>query len=122
MEDIKPSKTTQELIDHIFNSLNCSEDLTKKIIKHFLEDIALFDKKQKDYGPANISKFGIFGVIVRVSDKIERLINLHQKSVQFHSGHSGSVQNESIEDSWTDLSVYGAIARVVNNDEWNKER
>jgi len=116
MEDIKPSKATQELIDHVFNSLNCSEDLTKRIIKHFLEDIALFDKKQKDYGPANISKFGIFGVIVRVSDKIERLINLHQKATQ-----PDVVQNEPIEDSWTDLSVYGAIARVVNNDEWSKE-
>jgi len=120
MEDIKPNKTTQELIDHVFNSLNCSEDLTKKIIKYFLEDIALFDKKQKDYGPANISKFGIFGVIVRVSDKIERLLHLHQKSLQSDT-YPISVQNEPIEDSWTDLSVYGAIARAVNNDEWSKE-
>ena len=80
----------------------------------------LFCKKQKDYGPANISKFGIFGVIVRVSDKIERLINLHQKATQPDT-YPISVQNEPIEDSWTDLSVYGAIARVVNNDEWSKE-
>jgi hypothetical protein len=36
----------------------------------------LLDKKRKDYGTENIKKFGTKGVLVRVSDKVERLINL----------------------------------------------
>jgi len=36
-------------------------------------------RKQKDYGTGNILKFGELGILVRMSDKIERLINLQNK-------------------------------------------
>ncbi len=36
-------------------------------------------KKQHDYGQGNILKFGEQGILVRMSDKIERLINLQDK-------------------------------------------
>ena len=64
------------LADQIYKQLNCKEPQTKEIIKQFLLDIQLFDKKHSDYGPHNIDKFGIMGVLVRSSDKMERLINL----------------------------------------------
>ena len=75
-----------------------------------LSDIQLFDKKQHDYGPGNIAKFGEFGVIVRTNDKLERLINLNKRN--------DSHANESIIDKWQDLSGSGAIARVVIQDQW----
>ena len=107
---------TNRLVEHIWTILECREEQTKTIIEQLLNDIQLFDQKQADYGPYNISKFGVIGVLVRVSDKIERLINLHKDSTLT----SGTTipSNESITDSWQDLSVYGAIARVLNEGNW----
>jgi len=95
---------------NIHKFLECTEDTTFEIIDIMLDDIQLFDRKQRDYGSLNISKFGQIGVLVRVSDKVERLTNLIQSD--------RVPNNESVEDSWQDLSIYGAIARVVNKGSW----
>ena len=95
----------------LFEDLKCTEEQTLDIIEQALEDITLFDKKQHDYGPQNISKFGMLGVLVRSSDKLERLIHLHYTE-------SDPAIDESIDETWQDLSVYGMIARVVNNSDW----
>jgi len=100
----------EELTCYIYNILDCQEEQTKSIISTMLEDMKLFDKKQHDYGPGNIAKFGEFGVLVRTNDKLERLINLNKRG--------DTPANESIMDTWQDLSVYGAIARVVRQNKW----
>ena len=105
-----------KLRDVIWESLGCTEAQTKDIIDVMLSDVALFDRKQRDYGPSNIAKFGLTGVLVRSSDKIERLINL--QTISIDSVEYEPEANESIEDSWQDLSVYGAIARVLMEDKW----
>ena len=94
----------------IHKILGCTEEHTFEVIDIMLGDIQLFDQKQRDYGRLNIAKFGQIGVLVRASDKIERLTTLIQ------SGKLPS--NESVEDSWQDLSIYGAIARVINKGSW----
>ena len=101
----------EELIDYLYDSLGCQEPQTKPIINMFLADIQLFDKKQHDYGPHNIAKFGTTGVLVRSSDKLERLINLYKRDEQPEVA-------EPITETWQDLSVYGAIARVCEDGEW----
>jgi|TARA_R110000824_G_scaffold167368_2_gene344331 hypothetical protein len=113
------NESKELLINQIYKQLDCKEEQTKDIIKHFLSDIQLFDKKQGDYGPHNISKFGILGVLIRSSDKIERLINLYGKST-LKETITPTTQNidESVLDSWADLSVYGAIARTVTDNKW----
>lgn len=99
------------IADYIYNELGCKEEQTKVIIQKFLSDIQLFDKKQHDYGPQNIAKFGTTGVLVRSSDKLERLINLYKRAEEPEVA-------ESVTDSWQDLSVYGAIARVCEDGDW----
>lgn len=61
-------------------------------------------RKQKDYGPANIAKFGITGLVIRMYDKIGRLTNLT------NSGNKPSVENEPLLDSALDLLGYSSIA------------
>ena len=106
-------------VDKIWTTLNCTETQTKKVIEQFLEDITLFDKKQRDYGTNNINKFGVFGILVRVSDKVERLINLNKKSEQ--SKIEKIEANEPMTDNWADITVYGAIARIVNEGKWSEK-
>lgn len=69
------------------------------------EMVDLLVSKQHDYGPGNILAFGELGVLVRVNDKVERLKNLLKSGA--------TPKHESIEDSWTDLSVYGVIAKML---------
>lgn len=104
------------LVEGIFQSLECNDDLTREFIAQVIADIQLFDKKQQDYGSRNISDWGEFGVLVRVNDKVARLKNLHSVSggIDVHKMPA----NESLDDSWADLSVYGVIARMVRAGKW----
>lgn len=102
--------TMSGLEKQLFESLGCTEEQTHSFIQEVLDDIVLFDQKQRDYGPTNISAFGEKGVLVRTNDKMARLINLVWSDKD--------PTNESVEDSWRDLSVYGVIARLVRTGRW----
>jgi len=104
----------EELVEKIFNFLSCTEQQTLSFIQEVLDDIKLFDEKQRDYGPGNIAAFGEIGVLVRANDKVARLINL----LWTRPSHDEEPTNESIKDSWQDLSVYGVIARLVRKGKW----
>lgn len=58
-------------------------------------------RKQKDYGPENIRRFGRQGLMVRLHDKIARLENLDA------SGRTP--ENESVQDTLLDITNYCAI-------------
>lgn len=85
-----------------------------EIIQEFVnvleESALLFAKKQADYGPGNIAKFGEAGLLVRLSDKLERLINLCTSNKQ--------PNNESIEDTLKDILNYAAIWLIVRRGKW----
>ena len=100
-----------DLVDWVFDTLNCQEALTKKYIEIALGDIVLFDRKQHDYGPENIAAFGEKGVVVRMNDKMARLRKLIWSDL--------AAKNESVEDSYTDMGVYSIIARLCRSGAWS---
>lgn len=59
-------------------------------------------KKQLDYGPNAIKRFGMEGIVIRMSDKMERLINLIELK-------KDPTVDESIEDTLFDLAGYAVI-------------
>lgn len=75
------------------------------------ENRSLMLRKQHDYGPSNITALGSRGVFVRVWDKVARLRNLLWDHPERFAA------NESIEDSWRDLSNYGVLA-ILNDRGW----
>ena len=86
------------------------------------EQYDLFCKKQMDYGPSNISmgtslttpdekRLSLVGLIVRVNDKVQRLLNLIVKN-------NREAQNEPTIDAFKDLACYGIIAQIVRNGKW----
>ena len=88
------------------------------------EQYALFCRKQMDYGPSNIAmgtsletdeekRLSKIGLIVRINDKIQRLINLVVKN-------NREAQNEPTIDAFKDLACYGIIAQIVQNGKWGK--
>jgi len=87
------------------------------------EQLKLFCRKQMDYGPENITlgkdlgkaknlKLSLLGVWFRSNDKIQRILNLVQSD--------RNPQNESLEDSWIDLSNYSIISMLISRNKWGK--
>jgi len=83
-----------------------------------------FCKKQRNYGPGNISlgtpletnedkKVSLTGLFFRMNDKIQRIKQLKVLGQPDEVG-------ESIDDTLEDLSVYGVIAQLVKRGKWAK--
>jgi hypothetical protein len=77
------------------------------------EMCSLLVSKQHDYGHRNITAFGLRGVLVRLSDKIERLNNLKSKK--------SKAQNESLLDTLRDIVGYCVIALMLNDETFHLE-
>ena len=83
-----------------------------------------FCKKQRNYGPGNISvgtslqtkedvKLSLTGLWFRINDKVQRLKQLVVLGQPDEVG-------ESVQDTYQDLSVYGIIAQLVQRGKWAK--
>ena len=83
-----------------------------------------FCKKQRNYGPGNVSvgtslqtkedvKLSLTGLWFRINDKINRLKQLVVLGEPDEVG-------ESIQDTYEDLTVYGIIAQLVQRGKWAK--
>ena len=88
------------------------------------EQYETFCKKQMDYGPSNISmgtgvgeavnvKLATTALVVRINDKVQRLLNLVVKN-------NREAQNEPTIDAFKDLACYCIIAQIVQNGKWGK--
>jgi len=75
------------------------------------EALELFKKKNADYGDS-FATYGPIGVIVRMQDKINRLVSVSKKNVSF-------VKDESLRDTLIDLHNYSAMA-IMLMDEKNE--
>jgi hypothetical protein len=72
--------------------------------------------KQNDYGPTNISRAPggpLNGLRVRIHDKISRINHLIDSGAK--------PENESLRDSFLDLTNYSIIAMMVLDGEWPDE-
>ena len=117
MDDKKDSNPVKWLEEHY-------PTMTNEFKRIQGEQYKLFCRKQYDYGPMNIAmgtdlskqedvKLATTGLLVRINDKVTRLINLVIKNDR-------EGVNETVNDSFVDLSVYGVIAQIVRNKKWAK--
>jgi len=79
----------------------------KKICKEIEE---LLKRKNEMYGDENIVKIGKEGIIVRLTEKIERLKHL--------LGNNINPPEETIEDTWNDIIGYGIIGLMLQRKKW----
>lgn len=89
------------------------------------ELLETFARKMLDYGIGNIAlgttleeekdkHLSLTGIWLRCNDKINRLRNL------LTSKEGPYVNDESLSDSFQDMSNYGIIAEIVNRGKWKK--
>jgi hypothetical protein len=77
------------------------------------EALNLFKRKNADYGDS-FATFGAIGVIVRMQDKINRLISVSNTNIN-------CVKDESLRDTLIDLHNYSAMA-IMLMDEKNESK
>lgn len=70
-------------------------------------------RKQRDYGPENIRRFGRQGLLVRMHDKVARLENLLQRN-----DGGGKPENESITDNLLDVVGYASVGIMWESDQF----
>ena len=73
------------------------------------EAFELFSRKNRDYGDS-FATYGPIGVIVRMGDKIKRLISVSTNGVQM-------VNNESLRDTLIDLHNYAAMGIMLMDEQ-----
>lgn len=101
-------------IESVVTGLGLQTNAAKEFLVIALENAILMDKKQQDYGSRNISDFGLVGVIIRMNDKFQRIKNL------VGNRRKASV-NESIRDTFRDISNYAIIALLLDSKRWPDE-
>lgn len=69
------------------------------------EALALFEKKNADYGDA-FAKYGVIGVLMRMEDKLQRSLNISKTNITL-------VESEGIRDTLIDLHNYSAMALML---------
>jgi hypothetical protein len=103
-----------EFYSNIANQLNLQTAAGRRALFLALENVKLLDNKQLDYGSRNISGFGTFGIVVRMNDKFERIKTLFSRKRR-------KAVNESILDTFQDISNYAIIATMVETKTWPNE-
>jgi hypothetical protein len=89
-----------------------SETRVDQMVKVHDEALDLFSKKNADYGDA-FATYGTVGVIVRMGDKIQRLISVSNKGVAL-------VDTESLRDTLVDLHNYAAMGVMLLDEQREK--
>lgn len=113
--DLAPEGTDfKEIVRYLSKDLDLKSELALAVVPVLLQNLITLDKKQQDYGPHNLTKFGVGGVIVRMNDKMERIINLDRRRKE----NEAFAFNEPISDSFLDIANYGFIAYVMERGLW----
>lgn len=105
---VEPSTDTPELLKVFVD--DPFEQALDGILSELRETML---RKHRDYGPKNISNApggAINGLRVRMHDKLARINNLYEAGAD--------PENESVQDSYLDISNYGIIGLMVLRGAW----
>ena len=122
IKDTPKGKAKVDVIEYMEEKYPKMTSEFKKIQR---EQYELFLHKQHDYGPQNIAvgtalvndedkRLSLMGIWFRINDKVERIKTLIMR------GDDGSLEDEGLVDSYSDISNYGVMAQVVARGKWAK--
>ena len=123
-EKEKPPKVRQEkwkVIEQMYKEYPETMEAFEEIQD---TEFSLFASKQSDYGPGNIGMNGnlslsLLALGVRMNDKVQRILHILNKQRNSRK-NVWETNNEPLEDSFKDISVYGIIGQIVIDDKWGK--
>ena len=106
-------------------------ECTNELLDNFDKAYSLWCRKQHDYGDSNIrlgldltpssseyshnNSLAQLGIVIRMHDKLSRLMNLYKKDKV-----DASAVNESIEDTCIDVMNYANMLMTLRKGKWGK--
>jgi ribonuclease HI len=90
-------------------NINTNTNRVEQMKKIQADGLALFTKKNIDYGDA-FAKYGVIGVLMRIEDKIQRSMSITKNGVNL-------INDEGIRDTLIDLHNYAAMALMLLDEE-----
>jgi hypothetical protein len=105
------AKEVTDYIDEIVTESGVPATWTDamRIVQEALHHLAL--DRQRQYGKGNMQKFGLHGVVIRATDKVERLHTMVWSD--------RDDVDESIEDTAGDLANYGLFGVMLQRGWWH---
>lgn len=85
------------------------------IDREFAKARAIMIRRHKKYGPKNIAKKLLPGVVTRLEDKLARL------DVAVNADEPEDFDDETVEDTLADVANYGIIGMCVHDGYWTKD-
>lgn len=80
-------------------------------MENILKEIGkLLRKKNEMYGDGNVDMMGKEGVVLRISEKIERLKHFFKTK--------NDSNEEPVEDAWKDIAGFGIIGLMLERNKW----
>jgi len=113
LEAMERHPAGKQIPEMTINEFLASENFEDKVLHVAHEGVAMLLSKHRDYGPKNISQSpggALNGLRVRMHDKLARINHLIDTGA--------TPENESLIDSFLDLSNYALIAQLVLRGEW----
>ena len=91
-------------------------DSVEQFKKVQAEGLAIFERKNKDYGNS-FAEDGVLGVMIRMKDKLNRFITLARKDGEV------ACKDEALRDTLIDLHNYAAMAVICHEEGqgWGEE-
>ena len=90
------------------------DDQQLEFSRVLLQMRAIYLRKNAAYGNGAIGSTGLYGIAVRMSDKVRRLLTLTRSA-------SADPGDESITDTLLDLAVYAVIGVVFLRGKWGSD-
>ena len=101
-----------KLIELVGKQLEVNNDFSRKFIREALDSIVRFDIKHTEKGLGEFGKFGPFGVVVKMDEKYQELLE------NYKNGNSGKFPKEILEKDWEDLAIYALMGLLIEKGEW----
>lgn len=103
----------QEKVDKITEviakQLELENEISKKFVAEALHAVKTFDSKHTEKGLSKLDKFGAMGVIVRMDEKYESLVDMYD---------GGEIDEPKALKAWQDVAVYSLMGRIIQKNEW----
>jgi hypothetical protein len=80
------------------------DDFRVRVRREFSDMTDLLLRKRQSYGTRNLTRHGTIGILVRMSDKIDRLENMASRGELSDAG-----DGEGAIDAWRDIIGYGVL-------------
>jgi hypothetical protein len=104
--------TLNKVVELEINPNSNHADLERELALLMQQSFELFKRKNSSYGTDNIAALGVKGIFVRLWDKVNRL-----KTLVWFGGHN-PLNDETISDTFQDISVYALIALLILKGSW----